>query len=98
LLRFSLLTDPQGRHTEDVPLEDRDSVVVFGTDSLMVAEYVAVEGYVKEPGRYRFALGMTPEDLILAAGGFLEAANTAEVEISRGSTHWHLAGTRWRCV
>ena len=83
LLRVSLLTDPQGRHAEDVALEDRDSVVVFGTDSLVVAEYVTVEGYVKQPGRYRFAAGMTAEDLILAAGGFLEAANTSEAEVAR---------------
>ena len=86
LLRVSLLTDPRGVHAEDVPLEDRDSVVVFGTDSLLVAEYVAVEGYVKNPGRYRLASGMTAEDLILAAGGFQEAANTSEVEIARLKT------------
>ena len=83
LLRVSLLTDPQGQHAEDVPLQDRDSVVVFGTESLLVGEYVAVEGYVKQPGRYRFVSGMTAEDLILAAGGFREGANTSEVEIAR---------------
>ena len=83
LLRVSLLTDSQGRHAEDAPLADRDSVVVFGTDSLLVAEYVTVEGYVKQPGRYRLAIGATAEDMILSAGGFLEAANTSEAEIAR---------------
>ena len=83
LLRVSLLTDPRGGHAEDVPLEDRDSVVVFGIDSLLVAEYITVEGYVKQPGRYRLAAGATAEDMILAAGGFLEAANTSEAEIAR---------------
>ena len=83
LLRVSLLTDLQGRHVEDVPLEDRDSVVVFATDSLLVEEYVTVNGYVKQPGRYRLVAGMTAEDLILAAGGFLEPANTSEAEVAR---------------
>ena len=83
LLRVSLLTDSQGNHVEDVPLQDRDSVIVFGMDSLLVDEYVTVEGYVKQPGRVRLAAGMTPEDLILAAGGFDEAANTFEAEVVR---------------
>ena len=83
LLSVSLLTDLQGRHAEDVPLADRDSVVVFDTDVLSFAEYVSVAGYVKKPGRFRLADGMTPEDLILAADGFLEDANTFVAEISR---------------
>ena len=93
LLRVSLLTDSQGRHAEDAPLADRDSVVVFGTDSLLVAEYVTVEGYVKHPGRYRLAAGATAEDMILAAGGFLEAANTSEAEIARLNPSAARAGT-----
>jgi polysaccharide export outer membrane protein len=83
LLRVSLETNAQGGRAQDLPLQDRDSVVVFATDSLLVDEYVAVEGMVKQPGRYRLAAGMTVEDLILAAGGFAEGANTAEAEVAR---------------
>lgn len=83
LLRVSLEADAQGRHVQDLALEDRDSVVVFATDSLVVPEFVTIEGMVKAPGRYRLASGMTVEDLILAAGGFVEGANTADAEVAR---------------
>lgn len=83
LVRVSLETDAQGRRLQDFALQDRDSVVVFATDSLLVAEYVAVEGMVKNPGRYRLAEGMTVVDLILAAGGFVEGANTIDAEVAR---------------
>jgi polysaccharide biosynthesis/export protein len=83
LLRVSLETNGQGGRAQDLQLQDRDSVVVFATDSLLVDEYVTLEGMVKQPGRYRLAAGMTVEDLILAAGGFAEGANTATAEVSR---------------
>jgi polysaccharide export outer membrane protein len=83
LLRVSLEANAQGGRLQDLPLADRDSVIVFATDSLLVAEFVTVEGLVKAPGRYRLAAGMTVEDLILAAGGFTEGANTGEAEVAR---------------
>jgi protein involved in polysaccharide export with SLBB domain len=83
LLRLSLETNAQGRRAQDLELQDRDSVVVFATDSLLVDEFVTVEGMVKQPGRYRLAAGMTVEDLILAAGGFVEGANTSAAEVAR---------------
>lgn len=83
LVRVSLEVDAQGRRVQDLALQDRDSVVVFATDSLVSPEYVTVEGMVKAPGRYRLAAGMTVEDLILAAGGFVEGANTADAEVAR---------------
>ena len=81
LLTLSLETDAQGRPLADLPLVDRDSVVVYAADSLAIREYVLIEGYVKEPGQYPFAEGVTVRDLILAAGGFREGAEVYEAEV-----------------
>jgi polysaccharide biosynthesis/export protein len=83
LLRVSLAADASGQRVQDLALQDRDSVVVFGVDSLLVQEFVAVEGYVKRPGRYPLTPGMTVEDLVLQAHGFSEGANTAVAEVAR---------------
>jgi len=58
--------------------------VVFSMDSLMVGDSVQVAGLVTNPGRYRYARGMTAEDLILVAGGLVEGALATEAEVSRG--------------
>ena len=68
---------------QDLPLLDRDSVVVFSVDSLMVSDSIRIAGFVRNPGRYTYARGMTAEDLILVAGGLVEGALTTEAEISR---------------
>lgn len=68
----------------DIPLMDRDSVVVLLEDSLRLPRVVSVVGYVKEPGEYALAEGMSVRDLILAAGGFVEGANTVSAEVARG--------------
>ena len=81
LLRIA--TDPALRGIQDVVLLDRDSVVVFSMDSLVVSDSVRVAGLVRNPGRYRYARGMTAEDLILVAGGLVEGALATEAEISR---------------
>ena len=83
LHRVSLMTTPEGDPVEDMALADQDRIRVFGTPTLRTADSVAVVGEVKEPGRYEFNLGMTAEDLILAAGGFTERAHGMEVEVAR---------------
>ncbi len=81
LLRIA--TDPALGGTQDLALLDRDSVVVFSMDSLVVSDSVRVAGLVRNPGRYRYARGMTAEDLILVAGGLVEGALATEAEVSR---------------
>jgi protein involved in polysaccharide export with SLBB domain len=66
-----------------VALVDRDSVVVLSREELTNAQTVEIEGYVKEPGEYTLAQGMTLKDLILAARGFEFGAYVLEAEISR---------------
>ena len=78
-----LATDPTAGGSQDIPLLDRDSVVVFSMESLVVGDSVEVTGFVTTPGRYRFARGMTAEDLILIGGGLAQGALATEAEISR---------------
>ncbi|HAC06324.1 MAG TPA: hypothetical protein DCF71_10740, partial [Gemmatimonadetes bacterium] len=81
LLRIAI--DPALGGIQDLPLLDRDSLVVFSVDSLMASDSVQVAGRVRNPGRYRYARGMTAVDLILVAGGLVEGALATEAEISR---------------
>src|SRR5690606_4748692 len=59
----------------DLRLMVRDSVVVLREDSLRLPPVATVSGFVKTPGSYELAEGMSVRDLILAAGGFAEGAN-----------------------
>ena len=83
LRRVSLETDAGGAPSDDLRLEDQDSVTVFGRATLGTPRWVRIEGEVKEPGRVVLADGMTVEDLILSAGGFTERAQGQSVEVAR---------------
>jgi len=65
------------------PILDRDSVVVYGAPQLAYAQTVVIDGFVKRPGRYDLARGMTLQDLVLAAGGFIDGAYAVEAELAR---------------
>lgn len=78
-------------------LAERDSVVVYARDSLAVAQWVRVSGRVKRPGTYPYARGMTPVDLIVAAGGYADGAYRDSLDVvrqagSQGDTTVHV----WR--
>jgi polysaccharide biosynthesis/export protein len=83
LVRVPLLADGAGRPAHDVALADRDSIVVYSRLELRTEETVHIAGFVKEPGDYVLAPGMTVEDLILAAGGFREGADLTAAEVAR---------------
>lgn len=68
---------------QDVQLADRDSVVIFSRTALRNNEAVSVAGFVKHPGTYTLAAGMTARDLVLAAGGFLPGADERVAELAR---------------
>jgi protein involved in polysaccharide export with SLBB domain len=83
LLRVSLEPNAQGRPAEDLVLADGDQVVIYSNSALLTRSTVAIEGWVKEPGAFPFASGMTVRDLILAADGFREGADVFEAEVVR---------------
>ena len=66
-----------------ITVEEFDQVTLFGRDSLMAPDSVSIFGPVLEPGRYPHHYGMTAEDLILQAGGFLRGAIPWVAEIVR---------------
>lgn len=67
----------------DLVLQPNDVVIVPSVIELMPKGDVVISGAVGEPGNYPFAKGMTVEDLIVQAGGLLEGASDAKVDISR---------------
>jgi protein involved in polysaccharide export with SLBB domain len=83
LIQSPLLADSTGRPLQDVMLADRDSIVIFGRSELRIAELVTIAGYVKQPGTYLLAEGMSVPDLILTAGGFAPGADRLEAEVAR---------------
>ncbi len=83
LLRTPLLADANGQPLEDVALADLDSVVVYSQAELTTPRTVHIGGYVENPGTYTLAEGMTVEDLILAAGGFVEGADITYADVAR---------------
>ncbi len=68
---------------EDVLLKKNDIVIVSGIHELQDRGTLTINGLVAEPGTFVFTDNTTIEDLILRAGGLLEGASTARVDIAR---------------
>ena len=68
---------------QDIQLSDRDSIVVFSRAELRNPQRVSIAGFVKRPGTYVLAEGMTVRDLVLAAGGFVTGADETVAELAR---------------
>ncbi|MCH5242226.1 MAG: SLBB domain-containing protein [Muribaculaceae bacterium] len=69
--------------TPDIELKPNDLLVVSSIQELESRGALTINGQVLNPGSYPFADHTTVEDLILQAGGLLEGASTARVDISR---------------
>lgn len=67
----------------DVPLQRNDVLVISSIHELQSRGSLTIAGLVARPGTYPFADNTTLEDLILQAGGLLEGASTARVEVAR---------------
>ncbi len=67
----------------DLPLERNDVLYIPSVHDLKEQEVLTIHGRVARPGTFQFASNMTVEDLIIMAGGLLESASTARVDISR---------------
>lgn len=67
----------------DIPLKKNDILYIPSINDLKEEATLTVHGEVSQPGTYLYAENMTVEDLILQAGGLLEAASTAKVDIAR---------------
>ena len=67
----------------DVELVKNDVVYIPSIHDLKDVGSITVEGEVAKPGTYVFADNTTIEDAIMLAGGLLESASTAKIDISR---------------
>ena len=67
----------------DVALQENDILFVSSIHDLKDLGIITVNGEVARPGTFVFADNMTIEDAIIQAGGLLESASTAKVDVSR---------------
>lgn len=68
---------------DDVELKNNDVLYVPSIHDLKDVGVVNISGEVANPGEFAFAENMTIEDLIMRAGGLLESASTAKIDVSR---------------
>ncbi len=69
--------------TDDMILRKNDVVVISGIHELNDRGTLTINGMVARPGTFVFTDNTTIEDLILRAGGLLEGASTARVDVAR---------------
>lgn len=67
----------------DIELKNNDVLYISSIHDLNDLGYIKISGEVARPGSYVFAANTTVEDAIIQAGGLLESASTAKVDISR---------------
>lgn len=67
----------------DVELKRNDVLMVSSIHDIQDIGFITVSGEVAKPGSFVFAENTTIEDIILQAGGLLESASTAKVDVSR---------------
>ncbi|WP_062127607.1 SLBB domain-containing protein [Geofilum rubicundum] len=67
----------------DIQLQPEDQVIIKSIHEMREEMTVSLGGEVRERGRYQYRQGMTLEDLILMADGFLSSASEARIEVNR---------------
>lgn len=67
----------------DIPLKNNDELFIPSQYEIKDFGTVTITGEVALPSTYPFAKNMTIEDLILQAGGLLDAASTCRIDVSR---------------
>lgn len=67
----------------DIPLQKNDVLYIPSIHDLKEEATLTIHGEVANPGTYLYSDKMTIEDLVMQAGGLLEAAATTKVEVAR---------------
>ena len=67
----------------DVPLQKNDILYIPSIHDLKDYGDVTIYGEVARPAQYAYSENMTLEDLIIRAGGLMEAASTVRVDVAR---------------
>lgn len=83
---FDLRAAMEGNAAANIFLQPMDEVFIHTKELTQLEnEFIDVYGSVKEPGRHRFAKGMTLIDVVLMSKGFTEDAYRLKVEVARMS-------------
>ena len=77
------LSDIMNGSAADIELRKNDIITILNVNAITERGGITIQGYVASPGTFPYAEGTTIEDIILQAGGLLEGASTARVDISR---------------
>ena len=67
----------------DVVLHKNDILAISSQKELNDPGTLIINGYVQHPGVFPFSANTTIEDLILLAGGLIDGASTARVDVAR---------------
>lgn len=67
----------------DIPLRENDVLFIPSKQEAQTERTITIHGEVHYPGIYQYADNETIEDFILQAGGLLESASTAKVDVAR---------------
>lgn len=73
----------------DIPLNKNDNIIISNVNDITERGPITISGLVKRPGLYPYATGSTVQDIVLQAGGLLEGASTARVEVARRVVDQH---------
>lgn len=68
---------------KDIELKKNDRLYVPSINELKDDLFITLEGEVKRPAKYPYAMNLTIADLILQGGGLLESASRARIDVSR---------------
>ena len=82
MLSINLIDAKDGK-VSDILLQREDIIQIASKLELKEGYNVTINGQVINPGTFSYAQNMKIEDLIIAAGGFREAASYSRVEVSR---------------
>jgi len=69
--------------TEDVALRKNDVLYIPSIFELREEYTITIKGAIGYPGTYKYVENMTLEDVVIQAGGLLEAASTVKVDVAR---------------
>lgn len=70
-------------HVADIPLHRNDILFISSIQELKEETTLSIQGEIARPGSYPFADNMTIKDLIIKAGGLLESASLAKIDVTR---------------
>ena len=69
--------------TDDVVLRKNDILTIASQTEMYDPGTLTINGYVQNPGVFPYTANTTVEDLIVLAGGLLDGASTARVDVAR---------------